>query len=364
MGNYFDIAKDGLGTELSSLKNTKFYCVSKSGSNGCKWQHGASIAYYGDKFYLSWGRNAGEENTKGEQCVVFSTTDFATYQLETELIDDGDMGYSHGVIYAKGENLYLFAPYFGGSDRQSPTGIHFKNLSMRGFVKTQAGWDRLNFELDDFWPLQEPIKLQNGNYVMPGINGLWQSAVALSSGEDFTSWTLVVPPYGENTAFTETALIARGDEVTLYVRNERATDKDNVTAGVSVSHDGAKTFSLIAESNMPANTSKIYAGTLSSGERYIISNGKKGANRNRGALTIAIEEDGLFSKIYKIRDREIPPALKETYFELDEQEAMSYPFALEKDGKLYVIYSSFMSRGCNYNNIELAVLDLSEITGR
>ena len=115
---------------------------------------------------------------------------------------------------------------------------------------------------------------------------------------------------------------------------------------------------------MPANTSKIYAGTLYTGERYIISNGKKGANRNRGALTIAIEEDGKFSKIYKIRDREIPTALKETYFELDEQEAMSYPFALEKDGKLYVIYSSFMSKGCNYNNIELAILDLSEITGR
>lgn len=359
-----EIAERSLGLRCATLEGLEFYSVSKSGTDGCKWQHGASIEYFDGWYYVSFGRNKGEENTKGEECVVCRSQNLTCWEKHAEFCaEDDGMGYSHGSISAVNGKIYLFAPYFAGSDRQSPTGIRFLDLSMRVFVFNDGKWERLICDAPDFWPLQQPQRLKNGNYIIAGINGLWQASVALSNGDDLTSWEVVVPPYGENTAFTESNCVVDGDKITLFVRNERSTDADDVTAGVAYSYDFGKTWTEIAESNLPANTSKICAGKLQNGNTYVVGNSIKGANRRRDALTIAVACDDKFTRLFKIRDRAVPDSLTKPYDGITDQEAMSYPFAMEKDGKLYVVYSSFMTKGCNYNNIELCVIDLDKIKG-
>jgi|GEM_PF-5594633 len=360
MANLTKIAVENFGSSVKSLKNAEFFCVQKSGTDGFKWQHGASVAFFNGKYFVSFGRNRGEENTKGERFALFSSQNLRDWVLEAELNGGGEMGYSHGSMAVVDGKLFLFVPYFNGSDRQSPTGIRFKSLSMRVFLFENGTLNRIGSDTLNFWPLQQPEKTENG-FVMAGINGLWQAAVAISS--DLISWQVVVPPYKEGTAFTESNCFTCGNEVTLLVRNERATDKTNVTLGVAYSRDGGRTWSEIVESNMPGNTSKVCCCRLSSGKRYVITNSIRGANRSRSNLTLAVENNGVFSDLYRIRGAEIPDSLKEAYAPLSSQEAASYPYAIEREGKLIVVYSTFMSKGCNYNNIELCVIDLAEIEG-
>ena len=64
-------------------------------------------------------------------------------------------------------------------------------------------------------------------------------------------------------------------------------------------------------------------------------------------FTIALTEKGKdeFSKIFVI----------------DKGKILSYPYAIESEGKLYVAYSSSI-KGRNQNSAELAVIDLEDLT--
>jgi hypothetical protein len=265
-------------------------------------------------------------------------------------------------LFEASGKLYAMLPYYAGSDRQSPTGIRFNSLHMHGFILSGSTWERLDMDIPDFWPLQQAQRMQNGNYVMSGINGNWQAAVAISNGEDVTSWKVITLPHAEGTAFTECNCITDGDKITVYVRNERPTDTLCITAGVTYSYDCGETWSEIRESDLCAVTSKICSGKLSTGEKYVITNSLKGANYSRGALTVALTGRGgdIFNRTWLIRDRSIPRELQAVYHESEANNGLSYPYAIEKDGLLYVSYSSARYGG-NFNNIELCIIDINAL---
>ena len=90
--------------------------------------------------------------------------------------------------------------------------------------------------------------------------------------------------------------------------------------------------------------SKPYAGRLSNGRGYLICSCAEDI-QCRSPLTIALTEKGAdtFSCIYKIA----------------EGNALSYPYAVETDGKLYIVYSS--GSGINRNNAMLAIIDMEDL---
>ncbi len=84
------------------------------------------------------------------------------------------------------------------------------------------------------WPMNQLVKLQDGNWIMPGIsagpysnNRDFAAAVAISHGDDFTKWDYVAIPtsqgiqsmwgesaifvdwQGESTALPDTAVVPR-----------------------------------------------------------------------------------------------------------------------------------------------------------
>lgn len=362
--NNITIATEDIYASFEKLENVEFSCVSKSILDGYKWQHGGAIAYHNNLYYASWGRNTGSENTAGEEMVCYTSVDGKNWVYNQNFVAEEGYAYSHGNIFEANGKLYMMSPYYAGSSHGTvSSGCIFNNLKMHGFILNEQGtWDKLDFALPDFWPLQQAYKLNNGNYIMAGIDTEWRASVAISNGDDMTDWKVVKIPF-LSTNFTESNLIVEEDKITIFLRNEKAFNTNAITTGIAYSYDNGETWTLAQESNLSANTSKPCAGILGTGHKYLITNSVYGANTSRNQLTISIANPGSdkFSKMFLIRDMAIPNALKETYSEIDINPSLSYPYATEYNGKLYVIYSSWMHNGANLNNIELAVIDINEL---
>ena len=87
-------------------------------------------------------------------------------------------------------------------------------------------------------------------------------------------------------------------------------------------------------------TSKPIAGTLtlSTGQRFLVCTTTADSGKRRSPLTIAVSRPGetLFSQVFVIRHAEFPGGPGES----NKGAALSYPYAVEHDGKLYVGYSN------------------------
>ena len=116
--------------------------------------------------------------------------------------------------------------------------------------------------------------MADGNWVMAGARvdrgdgDQWAlPAVAISRGEDFTKWDLVVIPaapelgrvWGESTVLVEGKRLIN---ISRYGAKPLAL--------VSFSEDFGRTWTPTRPSNLPMATSKPYAGTLSTGQRYLV----------------------------------------------------------------------------------------------
>ena len=94
-----------------------------------------------------------------------------------------------------------------------------------------------------------------------------------------------------------------------------------------------------------------------------------GSGKRRSPLTIALSRPGeeTFSKVFVIRHALFPEGPGES----NKGAALSYPYAVEHDGKLYVGYSNSGDKSTrvgtgrelwNNNSAELAVIPVSELT--
>ena len=78
----------------------------------------------------------------------------------------------------------------------------------RAYVLNEASerWEPMGPVVNDgFWPMQEPLKMADGNWIMSGFRiggsygeGVNLPAVAISRGDDFKKWDLVVLPVAPN----------------------------------------------------------------------------------------------------------------------------------------------------------------------
>jgi hypothetical protein len=102
---------------------------------------------------------------------------------------------------------------------------------------------------------------------------------------------------------------------------------------MSTSTDCGRTWTTPAETDFPVVYAKMFAGTLSTGQHYLLSNTPGRAHR-RDLLTIAVTKPGerVFSKMWKLRDGYAA--------DLEAGPEWSYPSAIEHGGKLFVVYTS------------------------
>lgn len=316
--------------------------------DGYIFLHGVALASFKGKMYCAWAHNKIQENS-GEEEVNYAVSDDGGKTWSKFILGSfapkKDIAVSHGAFLVHNEALYFFAPQFKGQ-------LGKEMLKMGAYVldETAEKFRFCGIAMDErFWPMCEPILMENGNYIMAGIyvasdyfSSENTAAVAISHGSDVLHWDMIKLEYSEDVkVWGECSVIVNGSHISLYCREHSRKLK----ALYAESFDFGNTWSKLNVSNLPMIDSKPYAGKLSTGQRYLICSCADGI-RERNPLTIALTEKGeeSFSKILVI----------------DEGKALSYPYAIEANNKLYVAYSS-TTEGKNRNSAELAIIDIEDL---
>ena len=325
--------------------------------DGYDWLHGAAICWHGGDLYASFGHNTGKENTATETANGCKSSDAGRTWGPVFAIDDGDAtnpAVSHGVLLSHKGKLWGFQGAFHNRREKVHT---------RAYVLDEMSgkWQAKGVVAEEgFWPMQQPLTMDDGNWIMAGISVRGNpggpgnpAAVAISHGEDFTRWDVVIIPKPANlTIWGESTVILEGSKVLNIARWGRPL------ALAAVSEDYGRTWTETRQSNLPMAGSKPYAGVLSTGQRYLICTTTADSGNRRSPLTIAVSRpaEEIFRKVYRIRD-----AVHDGPGESGPECRLSYPYAVEREGKLYVIYSNCGGRGGNRNSAELAIVPVEAL---
>ena len=345
---------------LERLEGVRFEVIKRYEPelDGYGFLHGVALAWHKGRLFSSFGHNKGSENTYTEEGRFCVSDDSGATWSPVTTIDSGlekdDLAVSHGVFLSHAGKLWAFLGSFYGTR---------KNVHTRAYVLNEDNdsWEPQGTVVEDgFWPMTEPVRMNNGNWVMPGfiVSDQNPPAVAVSRGDNLMSWDLHILPLSKDlsTCWGESSVVVSGSKLVNVARYGA-----QAIALVSESSDYGKTWSEVSPSNLPMSTSKPCCGTLSSGVRYLINSISADGGGRRSPLTIAIglpSEVG-FSKLYVIRDA----VFEEGPGESDRNAALSYPYATEHDGNLYVGYSNNGPRRANNNSAEMAVIPIELLVG-
>lgn len=342
--------------ELPAVQGAEFHVIKKKApdTDGAKWTLGVGLAWHKGRLFASYGFNIGDENTPTEEAHVRVSADAGKSWAAPVVMDhgEGNLGVSHGVFLSHQDKLWAFMGAFYNRFQRTHTRAYTLN-------ETSGAWEPRGVVIDaGFWPMQEPQKMADGNWIMAGarvshgfdvVGDL--PAVAISEGDDFTKWKMVLIPAakGVGNIWGESTVIVEGKRI---INISRYGTK--ALALVSVSDDHGRTWTPTAPSNLPMATSKPYAGILSTGQRYLVCTTTADTGGKRSPLTIAVSKAGesVFSKVFVIRRSIFPegPGVS------DPRADFSYPYAVENDGKLFIGYTH-KSHAAN----ELAVVPIKSL---
>ena len=355
------------GTRFSVIKPYEF------DKDGYRFLHGVALAWHKGKLFASFANNKEGENTGAEEirCRI-SEDDGKTWgdimPINREAIPG--IAVSHGVFLSHQDTLWSFNAAYTG---------HMSKVHTRAYVydESRGIWEPKGIVVEGgFWPLQEPTRMQDGNWIMAGIHAAegthssknaYPAAVAISHGDDLTRWDLVVIPapagLGMLQMWGESGVIVNGKHV-INIARYGAENK----ALMAVSNDFGRTWTESRPSNLPMAASKPYTGTLSNGQNYLIGTTAADCGAQRTPLTIAVTRPGesVFRKIYVIRRSVLPEGPGESH----PSAYLSYPYAVENNGNLYVGYSNSGGKvgragtgaqQINNNSAELAVFPIDSL---
>lgn len=311
--------------------------VHRAGADGYNFLHDSAIVQHQGNLYAAWyncpqGEMVGASLIRGRRSQDGGRTWSGVETIASDVRKQGIM-YVPVAFLSHGGTLYAFITNMKGG----PDLVHDCEVFVLD-EKTNT-WISRGFVAGPFLPNCAPQRLTDGNFIMAGRMADQPGqkptipAVAISRGADFARpWTLarLLPTgklaEGHGIPCPETTVLVEGRELTALVRRE------NANSLVFFSHDHGRTWSDPCEHNFPMAPSKIYAGLLSTGQRYLLCN--LPTSRRRDLLVIAVSRPGekTFVKMWKVRDGYAP--------DLKAGPEWSYPCAVEADGKLYVVYTS------------------------
>lgn len=351
-----------LAAEIPTLKGVTFRIIKKwdQKSDGYTFLHGVGLGWHQGNLYASIGHNKGAENTVSEEAQYRVSRDNGNTWSELRVIDSGEeqnLAVSHGVFLSHGGKLWAFH----GAYYNKMESIHTRAYTLD---EDSGEWIKHGVVLrNGFWPMNQPVKMSDGNWIMPGISAgpysnhqVFPAAVAISHGDDLTRWDYVEIPTSEgiDRMWGESAIWVDGKRVYNIARYG-----GGASALLATSEDSGRTWTPSQISNLPMTTSKPTTGTLSNGQRYLISTTARDNGSKRTPLTIAVTRPGenVFCKVFVIRRSLHPDKQGESAANL----SLSYPCAIEQDGHLYVGFSNNGGRSGNLNSAEMAIIPVEQL---
>ena len=350
--------------ELERPAGIEFSVIKKNEpqADGYNWLHGVAICWHKGRLWAFYGTNRGKENTPTEEMHARASDDGGKTWGPVQVVAKGGdgCGVSHGALASKDGELWCFA----GTFSNKCSFVH-----TRAFTLDEASgmWTaRGAVAGEGFWPMQSPQRLPDGNWIIGGLRvasgwnlpGGARPAAAISRGNDFTKWDVSVVGKGEvANIWGEATVDTWGLCVTLTMRPGWKADPS--VAYIATSADCGRTWTPLKPTNLPLATSKPFTGVLSTGQRYVISQTTADGGTRRFPLTIAVSRPGewAYSRVYLIRHAVFPEGPGASH----PKAALSYPYAVEHDGKLYVAYSNSNGGGNFRNSAELAVIPVTSL---
>lgn len=121
-----------------------------------------------------------------------------------------------------------------------------------------------------------------------------------------------------------------------------------------------RSWSVCMPNGLFTPSTRIYAGRLSTGQRYAIGTLVRDHNNTRNPLAIAVSRPGRsqFHTMFIIREDVFPDGPGESVHGA----AFSHPYAVEHEDRLYVAYSNDGGRGGIRNSAELAGIPITSLT--
>lgn len=290
---------------------------------------GAAVTYFDGRWRVSWAANPdGVKENGGSEFVRESVSeDGGTTWSEPQVLAPALKGkkfHSHGSYHPHDGKLYFLA-------KRGPwTDGHAKVFELNQDTGTWTERGAATIDEATFWPMDTPMPLDNGNWIMGGLSGEngRKAAVAIAKDGNPNAWVVQTLP-GPSEGFGETTVITRGMQVV-------AISRDNKVRGAAVrwSQDGGVTWSDPVASAFPMGTSKPYAGRLADGRPFLVCN-----RGGRGSLELLLGKPGAmsFDRIWKLR----PGKPAEARFKGPNHKAQwAYPYAHEHDGELFIVHHS------------------------
>ncbi len=298
--------------------------------------HEASLAWHKGVLYAAWANDPVGELSPEGTCRGRRSRDGGLTWSAPEVIAPplpGVQRHNHGELFSDGTALYAFVARYGDGE-----GRLFPGVVTELFVLDESTeeWVCRGVAARGFWAFSKPVRVPGGGWAMAGVDKDTYPVVAVSDG-DLSRWETISIPAPEGLIFVEPALLPVRDGLLAVMRYQYTSDERTRAtprvALVSSSRDGGRTWTMATESNLPMDTSKVYAGVLSTGQRYLVAN-----VGNRDTLFIAVGRPGEdhLSRVWSIRHGRSPEPRAAGWCKGPQ---WSYPCAVEHDGNLYVAYS-------------------------
>ena len=155
-------------SDLTELQNVAFRVIKKRQPeiDGFNWLHGVALAWHDNLLFASFGINKGKENTASEEARSQTSTDGGQTWSSLTMIDDGeeaDLAVSHGVFLSHAGTLWAFH----GAFYRRLEKVHTRAYTYDSAAKR---WQKKGVVAESgFWPMQEPHKMENGDWIMAGL---------------------------------------------------------------------------------------------------------------------------------------------------------------------------------------------------
>ncbi|MEP7361629.1 MAG: exo-alpha-sialidase [Acidobacteriota bacterium] len=339
--------KNPMELKLLPSKTSSIYKAEKGG-----WQFNlhSYITYYDGKFWAIWSSGRVDEDSPS-QGIRYATSKDGHSWSESQMLapdPDGPEGLGRWIargIFVDGGKLYALTAYMEGGTDVGKRREAWHNLRLMRWVWTGSAWRDMGLYLTNCMN-NYPPRLLNKKLFMTCRDSFMQTYAAIAEPSASPKWTTKPLPGTVDHRFDEpTWHIATDGTVHMIIRD--GTRSRYLLR--SVSKDNGNTWPEPVRTNYPDATSKNFTGKLSNGWYFLINN----PNQNgRDPLAISFSQDGwVFDHPAALRKG--APARR---FEGRSKGSGSiqYPHAIEKDGSLWVIYST------NKEDIEISQFKIAD----
>lgn len=291
--------------------------------------HECAIAEHEGAFYAAWANGTKFETNETDEIYRGAVSRDGGFTWSTPYVIgpgglDGQIAHNHGSLFVRDGRLYAMVTRW--EDRKP-------NVELFRLLDRPDRWESLGVIMRGFIPFNPPRRLAGGNWIIGGEANWVTAAAAVSHGDSLTQWDVVAicPGDGIELKYPEVTILPLADRLLAIVRSRRGL----ACALASIGSLDERQWEPIRETNFPAADAKLFVLTLSTGANCLISNL---APHRRTVLTVAIADagKGIFNRVYKIRHCAHP--LTRLYHPGWETQ-WSYPWAIEHDGKLHIIYT-------------------------